>query len=79
MEDGKNNTVRKEFCQESVKVGWTPEVQCSVEEVEVLKSTWCVTTVTLGLSRLSQEGICPLVTMKMCRTQGACLSTERSE
>ena len=44
-----------------------------------LNSTLCVTTVTLGLSRLSQEGICPLVTMKMCRTQGACLSTERSE
>lgn len=44
-----------------------------------LRCTWCVTTVTRGLSRFSQEGICPLVTMKMCRTQGACLSTERSE
>lgn len=32
-----------------------------------------------GLSRLSQEGICPLVTMKICRTQGACLSIDLKE
>lgn len=32
-----------------------------------------------GLSRLSQEGICPLVTMKICRIQGACLSIDRNE
>lgn len=38
-----------------------------------------MTTVTRGLSRFSQEGICPFVTMKMCLTQGACLSTDRSE
>lgn len=40
---------------------------------------WWVMTVTLGLSRFSQDGICPFVTMKMCLTQGACLSTDRSE
>lgn len=42
-------------------------------------STWCVTIVTRGLSRFSQDGICPLVTMKMFRTHGACLSIDRSE
>lgn len=41
--------------------------------------TWCVTIVTRGLSRFSQDGICPLVTMKIFRTQGACLSIDRSE
>lgn len=41
--------------------------------------TWWVTMVIRGLSRLSQEGICPLVTMKICRTQGACLSIDLKE
>lgn len=42
-------------------------------------ATWCVTMVTRGLSRFSQDGICPLVTMKIFRTHGACLSMDRSE
>lgn len=37
-----------------------------------------VTIVTRGLSRFSQDGICPLVTMKMFRTHGACLSIDRA-
>jgi len=41
--------------------------------------TSCVTRVTLGASRFSQDGICPLVTMKMCLTHGACCSTDRRE
>ena len=36
-----------------------------------LQLTSCATSVTRGLSRFSQEGIWPLVTMKMCLTQGA--------
>ena len=51
----------------------------SIEWHAAADCTWWATTVIRELSRLSHEGICPLVTTKMCRTQGACLSTERSE
>ena len=47
--------------------------------VSVDAGTLCVTIVSLGLSRLSHEGIWPLVTMKICLTQGANCSIERRE
>lgn len=48
-------------------------------EVCAKSPTWWVTMVTRGLSRFSQDGICPLVTMKIFRTHGACLSMDLSE
>lgn len=43
-----------------------------------MHTSW-VTIETLGFSKSNQWGICPLVTMKMCLTQGANFSTDLKE
>lgn len=69
-DEGKGNKIRDR---------WRTEKETTALWWHGKSWTWCVTIVTRGLSRFSQDGICPLVTMKIFRTHGACLSMDRSE